>query len=199
MNVEMVLDIPCVWSSFGFTRLRRAADRLRAEGGQVRMHFSPFQLAPGATAEGELKTVVMRRTFGDGVQDAISGITRYAAENGLEFRHERAIFSNTFEAHRLIAVASAQGRGEEMVERLFRAHHTDELNVADEATLRTLAAEVGVVWTDAGAEQVRAELARVRAEGVRSIPVFRFGNHVVLSGNREQEALYEALAGHHVS
>jgi predicted DsbA family dithiol-disulfide isomerase len=193
VKVEMVLDIPCVWSYFGFTRLRRARDRVLAQGGQVELAFAPFELIPDATVEGEPKVEVMRRTFGDDVQVAIDGITQFAATQGLEFRHVGAVIAKTTEAHRLIAVASAQGLGEPMVERLFRAHHTDELNVADPATLRRLADEVGVAWSDDGAEALRARLDRVRRSGVRGVPVFRFGDGSELFGDQSEDALFEAL------
>jgi predicted DsbA family dithiol-disulfide isomerase len=192
MRVEIVLDVPCVWSYFGFTRFERAAARFRAAGGDLEVAFLPYQLAPGATAEGELKVDVLRRSFGDDVDKAIAGITAKAVEEGLEFHHERAIYSNTFEAHRLIALASAQGLGEPMVERLFRAHHTDELNVGDLGVLQKLAAEVGVEWSEDGAETVRAGLDRVRRLGIRGIPVFLVGDGR-LHGAQSEEALVEAL------
>lgn len=193
VNVEMVLDIPCVWSYFGFVRLQRAMARFRAEGGQVDLTFAPFQLIPEATAEGEPKVEAMRRTFGDNVQAAIEGITALAATEGLEFHHAGAVIANTVEAHRLIAVASAQGLGEPMVERLFRAHHTDELNVGDPATLRRLADEVGVGWSDDGAPALRAELDQVLRSGVRGVPVFTFDGNAVLRGDQPENTLYEAL------
>ncbi|MFI0357607.1 DsbA family protein [Actinomadura sp. 9N407] len=192
-TVHFVLDIPCVWSYFAFARLQRALVRFRAEGGQAEVAFAPYQLSPDATVEGELKIEVLRRSFGDGTADAVVGITAKAADEGLEFRHDRAIFSNTFEAHRLIAVAAGQGRAEEMVERLFRAHHTDELNIADADTLKKLAAEAGVQWSDEGAEETRAELDRVRVSGVRGVPVLQVGERPALTGAQTEAALLTML------
>lgn len=193
MNVEMVLDIPCVWSYFGFVRLQRAMARFRAEGGRSDLTFAPFQLIPGATVEGEPKVEAMRRDFGDNVQAAIEGIAALAASEGLEFHHAGAVIANTFEAHRLIAVASEQGLGEQMVERLFRAHHSDELNVADPATLRKLADEVGVVWSEEGAAALRDQFDRVLRSGVRGVPVFVFDGGTVLRGDQSEDTLYQAL------
>jgi predicted DsbA family dithiol-disulfide isomerase len=193
VKVEMVLDVPCVWSYFGFTRLRRARDRVVARGEQVELTFAPFELIPDATVEGEPKVEAMRRTFGDDVQMAIDGITKFAATQGLEFRHAGAVIAKTTQAHRLIALAAAQGLGEPMVERLFRAHHTDELNVADRVILRRLADEVGVAWTDDGAEALRARLDRIRLSGVRGVPVYRFDDGSELFGDQSEDTLFEAL------
>jgi len=192
MKVEIVLDVPCVWSYFGFTRFERAAARFRAAGGELEVGFLPYQLAPEATAEGEPKVEVLRRSFGDDVEKAIAGITAKAAEEGLEFHHEGAIYSNTFESHRLIALATEQGLGEGMVERLFRAHHTDELNVGDPEVLQKLAAELGVEWSDQGADVVREGLERVKRLGIRGIPVFLVGDGR-LHGAQSEDALVDAL------
>ncbi|WP_067486402.1 DsbA family oxidoreductase [Actinomadura hibisca] len=192
VQIEIVLDVPCVWSYFAFARFERAAARHRARGGEVAVRFLPYQLDPDATVEGEPKLAVLRRSFGDRTDDAVTGITAKAAEEGLTFRHAGAVMSNTFEAHRLIAVAAGQGRAEAMVERLFRAHHTDGLNVADPAVLRRLAAEAGVEWSDGLAAETRAELARVRATGIRGVPVFSV-NGRQLPGAQSEETLYAAL------
>ncbi|MEO3806877.1 DsbA family oxidoreductase [Nonomuraea sp. B1E8] len=193
-TVTFVFDIPCVWSYFGFTRLQRALARFRSEGGQADVVFRPFQLDPDASVEGEPKIEVLRRAFGDEAESAVAGITAMAAEEGLGFRHEKAIYSNTFEAHRLIAVAARQGLGEEMAERLFRAHHSDELNIAEVGTLKALADEIGVQWSDEGAGETRAELDRVRRSGIRGVPVFQFAGRPALSGAQSEQVLLAALA-----
>ncbi|HEX5596410.1 MAG TPA: DsbA family protein [Micromonosporaceae bacterium] len=193
MDVEFVFDVPCVWSYFAYTRFQRAAARFRAAGGEVAVRFRPFQLDPRATVDGEPKIDVLRRAFGAEADDAVAGIESKAASEGLAFRHRHAIWSDTLAAHRLVAVAARQGRGEEMVERLFCAHHTDELNIADPGTLRRLADDAGVAWEDGDDGGVRAELARVRAQGVRGVPVFRFDGRT-LNGALSEETLYAALS-----
>ncbi|WP_180903879.1 DsbA family oxidoreductase [Nonomuraea indica] len=192
-TVQFVFDIPCVWSYFGFTRLRRALARFRADGGQADVVLLPFQLDPDASVEGEPKLQVLRRAFGADAEAAVTRITAMAAEEGLLFRHENAISSNSFEAHRLIAVAARQGLGEEMTERLFRAHHTDELNIADLDTLKTLAEETGVRWSHEGAEETRAALELVRNSGVRGVPVYRFAGRPPLTGAQAEQTLLAAL------
>lgn len=192
-TVQFVFDIPCVWSYFGFTRLQRALARFRADGGRADVVLLPFQLDPGASVAGEPKLEVLRRAFGADAPAAVARITAMAAEEGLRFRHENAIYSNTFEAHRLIAVAARQGLGEEMTERLFRAHHTDELNIADLDTLKALAAETGVRWSDEGAEETRDALELVRNSGVRGVPVYRFAGRPALTGAQSEQALLAAL------
>lgn len=193
VRVEIVLDVACVWSFLGYARFLRAAARHRAEGGAVEVTFRPFQVAPGASVEGEPLSELHRRDFGDEASDKERSMSALAAADGLTMDFDRAVFANTRGAHRLIALAAGQGRAEAMVERLFRAYFSDGLNVADPATLKRLAAEIGVAWRDAGAEDVRRELEQVRRSGVTSVPRFVVGRQTLV-GTQSEETLLAALA-----
>ncbi|MFE0147614.1 DsbA family protein [Nonomuraea sp. NPDC059007] len=187
-TVTMTLDLACSWSYLGFNRLRMALERRRAEGARVEVAFRPYQLAPDVR-EVEPLTLVHERAFGPEAARSTERMTRLGAAEGLDYRFDRARFANTFQAHRLIALASAQGLGEEMTERLFRAYFTDGLDLSDLATLRELAAETGVTWHDGGEDELRARLAEVTVTGV---PVFEAGSRT-LSGAQSVETLYELI------
>jgi predicted DsbA family dithiol-disulfide isomerase len=185
----MTLDVICAASYIGYTRLAKAAARHRASGGKVEFTFSPFQLAPDATGEGE----PLRELFGEAGAAHTTQIAADALRDGLELNYERAIATGTFEAHHLIAVAEGQGKGEAAVERLFRAHFTDGLNIGDPAVLAALADELGVTVGESGGDALRAELARVRALGVRGVPVFTFNGGPAVTGALSEEAYLQIL------
>ncbi|WP_329215657.1 DsbA family oxidoreductase [Streptomyces sp. NBC_01485] len=206
VRVRIALDVICVHSFLGYTRFTRAADRLRAEGHRVQVEFLPFELAPGAGTEGEPLLPVLERVFGpQAVRQTLLFAEQVAAE-GLELRYERAVATGTFEAHRLIARAARQGRAEQMVERLFRAHFTDGLHIGDGATLALLAEEVGVTADDSGsgaagtapdtaaeADRLQTELDRVRRLGVTGVPVFFIDGAQPLTGSQSEAGLLAAL------
>ncbi len=81
-----------------------------------------------------------------------------------------------------------------MAERLFRAYLTEGLNIGDRATLDRLAAEAGVRPSPGGAEELRAELTRVRSLGIRSVPVFRFDGGALVAGAQSEETFRNVLA-----
>jgi predicted DsbA family dithiol-disulfide isomerase len=192
-HVEIILDTACGWSYLGYTRFARAAARHRANGGRIEVIFRPFQLDPAATTTGEPLLEVLRHKFGGNVDEDNARFTETAAQDGLKINYDRALHANTFEAHRLIATAARQGLAEPMVERLFRAHYTDGLNVGDAHTLAKLAAEVGVTTSDSGADALRTEIATVRRRGITGIPVFVFEDGSVLTGGLSEEVLFRAL------
>jgi predicted DsbA family dithiol-disulfide isomerase len=193
VHAEIVLDVICVHSYIGYTRFARAADRLRTQGIQVNVDLLPFELAPGATTEGRPLLTVLEEVFGAHAVADIVGFAERAALEGLELNYERAVATGTFEAHRLIALAARQGRAEQMVERLFRAHFTDGLHIGDPGTLAELADEVGVTIDDSGADQLRVRLAQVRRLGITGVPVFVIDGVPPLAGSQPESVLFAAL------
>ncbi|MDR3081390.1 MAG: DsbA family protein [Streptomyces sp.] len=204
LNAEIVLDLTCVHSYIGFTRFEHAAARHRAVGHVLNVDFLPFQVTPDAPADGVPLSQVHLGFFGSRgeMERATRSMAAVGAGAGLDLRFDRAVHVNTFEAHRLLAAAAAQGLGEPMAERLFRAYLTDGLNIGDRATLDRLAAETGVRtgWADtdaADAERLRARLARTQELGIRSVPVFRIGTGTgtgTVAGAQAEDVFDRALA-----
>ncbi|MEG3631674.1 DsbA family oxidoreductase [Streptomyces poriticola] len=192
-RVELVLDLICIHSYLGFVRLSRAVERYRDQGGEVQIVFRPFQVAPDAPAEGKPLFDVHREAFGEEQARAIAEDTSFGAEDGIEAHFDKAVHVNTFEAHRLLAAAAEQGRGEQMAERLFRAYLTDGLNIGDADTLRRLAAEAGAEPAEGGAEELRAGLAEIRRAGVTAVPLFLFDTGRTISGAQSEETFSKAL------
>lgn len=196
VRVEIALDLTCVHSYIGYTRFARAARRHRETGGRVDVVFLPFRVSPDAPAEGRPLSEVHLGFFGtaERAAEATASMAAVGAADGLVLDFARAVHVNTFEAHRLLAAAAAQGRGEAMAERLFRAYLTDGLNIGDRAVLDGLAAETGVrpVLPEPGA--LDAELARVRDLGIRSVPVFRFQDGTAVTGALPEDTFRRAFA-----
>ena len=192
-QVEITLDTACVWSYLGYTRFERAAAHWRRDGGQVRVLFRPFQVDPDASPAGESLAERLRRDFGDNAGAQRERVAALGKEIGLDLRFDRALHTNTFESHRLIAQASRQGLAERMVERLFRAYYSDGLNVADPAVLTRLAAEIGVTTNTGGVAELRADLAEVRRGGVTGVPLFVFDGGPTRTGAQAEEFFRRAL------
>ena len=72
-----------------------------------------------------------------------------ARELGMTWSFATAKPTNTFDAHRVIALASTQGLGDETSERLFRAYFSEGELVSDHQRLSELAGDVGVRDVDA--------------------------------------------------
>ncbi|QFG24103.1 DsbA family protein [Actinomadura sp. WMMB 499] len=195
--VEFVFDVACVNSYLMFTRYSRAVRRFRADGGEVETSLLSYRFQPDIDPGGEPLVETHRRLLGEEEAREVQATTDFGAAEGLRVDFTRVVSTNTFEAHRRIAWAVRQERGEAMTERLFRAYFTDGVNVADPEVLARLAREAGVEPGADGPEEVRRELDRVRGLGFvrESVPAFRFDGERVMAGQRTEDELLAALAG----
>jgi predicted DsbA family dithiol-disulfide isomerase len=193
VKAQLVMDVICVHSYLGYTRLARAAKRLRAEGVQMTVEFLPFELAPGAPTDGRPLLAVLEQTFGrQAAADALV-FAEGTAREGLRLEYGKAIATGSFDAHRLIADAAHHDKAEPMTERLFRAHFTDGLHIGDPATLARLATEVGVTTGHVPPTEVRARLDHARRLGITGVPVFLIENLPPLTGTQTETTLLAAL------
>ncbi|MER5423603.1 DsbA family oxidoreductase [Streptosporangium roseum] len=198
MKVEIYSDVVCPWCYIGHTRFARAVERYRAKGGEVEVELRPFQLAPDAESNGEPTLTWAAAKFGGAERAAqmFGHVAGVAAEDGLALDFDHSIQANTFDAHRLIRLAGEQGKGQEALYALFRAHFTDGLDVGSREVLAKLAAELGVradLGGEDGAAAVREELAQARALGVSSVPLFLFEGQFAVSGAQPEDTLLSAL------
>ncbi|MGP3973698.1 DsbA family oxidoreductase [Streptomyces sp. 8N114] len=192
-RVELVHDLVCARSYLGFTRLRRAVERHRAEGGAAELVLRPSRIRPEASAEGEPLFEVHRRERGEEIARAIRADRTLGAADGLTFRFDRAVFTNTYAAHHLTAQAATQGRALRMAARLFRAYFTDGLHIADPTVLAGLAAEEGVRQEPDLRDELDAELALTQPLGSPTGPVFLVAGHQVLHEEPTEDELLAFL------
>jgi 2-hydroxychromene-2-carboxylate isomerase len=189
MKVEITHDIACIWSALGYARFRRAAEEHRAGGGELEVVFRPYQIAVSSAGTPPSRSRLQPGPAARGEQIAAA-----AAADGLVVNLDRIVPASTAGAHRLIALASAHGRAEDMADRLYRAYFTDGLDIADANVLRSLASVIGVRWnSEKGGERPRPEPGRSgHASGPR-VPVFRFPDGTVLVGAVSLAALRSEL------
>jgi predicted DsbA family dithiol-disulfide isomerase len=198
VKVEIFSDVVCPWCYIGHVRFARAAERFRAKGGTIEVTMRPFQLDPGAPAEGTALIPHLERKFGPNARQMIDRVVSVAAGEGLELDYDKAVTGNTLEAHRLIEMATRQGLGLEMAERLFLAYFSEGRNVADPDVLAKLAAETGVRDSGEGPEEecreeVREQLGRARALGITGVPLFLFEGKYAVSGAQPEDAFAAAI------
>ncbi|WP_030228464.1 DsbA family oxidoreductase [Actinoalloteichus caeruleus] len=206
MRVDIWSDLVCPWCYLGKKRFERALDAAGL-GDRVEVVYRSFQLDPGfPRGETRDQAEVLAAKFGTSREEAARMATdmeRTAAGDGLEFRMGGLRYGNTFDAHRLVQCAAGQGTGPRMVERLFRAHFSEQRSLFDRDSLVLLATEAGVGEATAGrvlddgdayADAVRADLDLARRLGVSGVPFFVLDGRYGVSGAQPVEVLARALA-----
>ena len=204
MKVEIWSDVVCPWCYIGKRHFEDALSRF-GHADQVEVEWRSFELDPRSPAHvGMPMSRVLERKYGmtrEQAEAANRRMTDLAAGVGLEYHLDEVQVGNTFDAHRLIHLASAHGLGDAMKERLLAAYFTEGRSPSDRDTLTGLAVEVGldpdeVATTLAGdrfATEVRHDEARATSFGLSGVPFFVFDEAFGVSGAQPAEVLLGAL------
>jgi predicted DsbA family dithiol-disulfide isomerase len=207
LRAQVWSDIACPWCYVGKRRLEAAIGRM-GQAGQVEVVWRAFELDPAAPRvhpPGTSYAERLARKYGTSLEEAgamIGRMTSIAASDGLTFRFDRVRPGNTFDAHRLLALAHERGAQAGLKERLLRAYMTEGEPIGDPAALARLSEEAGldpdevsrVLASDAYAREVRADEHEARRLGIRAVPFFLFGDAYGISGAQPVEILHQALA-----
>ncbi|MEU5806814.1 DsbA family oxidoreductase [Streptomyces sp. NPDC047718] len=205
MRVEIWSDIACPWCYIGKARFAEGLAAF-AHRDEVEVVFRSFELDPNS-ARGVTAPVVdmLAKKYGRTLDEA-RGMEEHVAETaraeGLEYRTEGRDHGNTFDIHRLLHLAAAHGRQEELLDLVFRANFAEERSVFDPEVLVALGvaaglaeAEVRAVLADdsAYAAQVRADEREAAELGANAVPFFVLDRRYGISGGQPAEVFTRAL------
>ena len=204
MKIEIWSDVVCPWCYIGKRNLEVALTGFE-HADQVEIEWRSYELDPSTPRRAELSMdEVLSRKYGMSQEEAVAAnqrMTELAATVGLDYHLDRVQIGNTFDAHRLIHLASHEGRGGAMKERLLQAYFTEGRAVSDRATLAELAADVGldpdrvaaVLDGDEFGEEVRADEARAMELGSTGVPFFVFDERLGVPGAQPPDVLLRLL------
>ncbi len=200
--VDLWSDVICPFCGLGRAQLTRAIDDF-AHGDDVVVRLHAFELDPRPhTASDVSLEELIAAKYGRSVEEIRAhhrSLEAQAAQFGLEWNFEIAKPANTFDAHRLIALAKTQGLEDQMNSRLYRAYFAEGLFISDRGVLTELAADVGVsdasvLWTsDAFCDDVRSDEARAQELGFSGVPAFLVDGAFLVSGAQGVEAFLSVL------
>ena len=195
--IEIASDVVCPWCYIGKRRLEKALELLKGEV-DARIEWLPFQLNPGMPSDGMARADYRRQKFGSLEKGRMldARVAQEGAGEGIAFAFDRMQRTpNTVAAHRLIDLAQKQGKGDAVVNALFRAYFEDAKDIGDQAVLNEIAAGSGLTgWPEEkNEEQVKEKEERVRDLGISGVPTFIFNRASGLSGAYPPEQLAHAI------
>ncbi|MEV7415144.1 DsbA family protein [Streptomyces sp. NPDC089919] len=210
IRIEVWADVVCAWAYIGKRRVEAALRTWRGE--PVEVVWRPFRIDPMAPAQAAPLAEVLRDPLVDAaLQQCAPGlsaaenrvrVSEIAAAEGLGPRWGAAWRASSQDAHRLIALAHAQGGAalqDAVVEGVLRAHFTEGRDISLAATLEEVAgaagfADGGRLLRGGGAErEVRELLLRAKAIGVTTSPTIVVGTEA-LAGAHAPEVIARFLA-----
>ncbi|GGK02791.1 DSBA oxidoreductase [Streptomyces camponoticapitis] len=205
MRVEIWSDIACPWCYIGKARFEKGLESFEHRADVEVVHRS-FELDPGHAKDDVAPVVDMiAAKFGRSRQEALAmeeQVASHARSEGLGYRVGDRDHGNTFDIHRLLHLAKARGRQDELLSVLYRANFAEERSVYDLETLVDLAVEAGLdeaetrvllADEDAFADEVRADEREAAELGATGVPFFVLDRRYGVSGGQPAEVFTQAL------
>jgi predicted DsbA family dithiol-disulfide isomerase len=204
VEVEIWADIVCPWCYLGKRRFERALEGF-GHRDKVQVVYRSFELDPRAPRGVTTPTVEMlAQKYGmnaDQARQAQREMEQRATADGLTFRMDGLRSGNTKDAHRLLQLAKASDRQDELMERLQRAYFTEQNSIFDSDTLTRLALEAGlnpgevadVLASDRYSDHVETDEAMARSLGATGVPLFVIDRRYGISGAQSAETITEVL------
>lgn len=206
MEIEIWSDVVCPFCYLGKRRLEKALEGFPGRD-EVNVTWKSFQLHPGLQAKPGLglESYLAERKGWSLAQIRANHdrLAKAGAELGLDYRFEKAVIADTFDAHRLLQLAKAEGKEGAMEERLFRAYFTEGKDLGEAKVLAELAGEAGIdpvkaaamlADKEAFAAAVRSDIEEAGRLGVSGVPFFVFDRRFAVSGAQDAEVFRRALA-----
>ena len=203
MRVDIWSDLVCPWCYLGKRRFEKALS-LHSPDASVEVVHRSFQLDPSLPKGQSLRARDMlmlkyRMTEAE-VVDAQERLEGLAAAEGLEYHLSESRTGNTMDAHRLVHLGRERGIQDAVIERLFRAHFTENRSLFDGDSLAALAMEAGLgdvqgfLRGSAYEDEVIADHRQAHELGARGVPFFVIDGRYGVSGAQSVEVFSQALA-----
>lgn len=204
MTIDVWSDVVCPFCYIGKRHLESALKEL-PEGVSVTVRWHSFQLDPDTkttTDKDAYRYLAERKGISyEQSKQLHQQVINMAKQAGLEYRFDKAVVANTFQAHRLLQLAKQAGKDNEMEERLFSAYFTEGKNIDDPQVLHALGAELGLSAADitkaledqSYATAVKADIQQAQAIGIQGVPYFIINQEFAISGAQPVSVFVKTL------
>jgi predicted DsbA family dithiol-disulfide isomerase len=206
MRIDFVSDVACPWCAIGLNALERALEKIGGDLGEIELHMQPFELNPTMGPEGEDAVEYLTAKYGmSREQFAVNRerIVERGAAEGFKFGPRTHIW-NTFDAHRLLFWAGAEGppgSQRALKHALVAAYHGQGRNPGAHDVLLELVTQVGLPVKRArevlaGGEftdDVRAAERYWQELGIHGVPAVIVDRKHLISGGQPNAVFEQAL------
>jgi predicted DsbA family dithiol-disulfide isomerase len=204
-KVDIWSDIACPWCYIGKRKFETAVRAFSDGERTVEVEFHSFELSPGTPVDFEGSEIDFLADHkgmpADQVKQMLEEMTHLASTVGLSYDFDAVRHTNTVLAHQLLHHAKANGRQEEMKERLLKAYFEQGRHVGRVGDLADLAAEVGldrdeavrVLTEQTYLDDVNADKKQAIEYGITGVPFFVVDGRYGVSGAQSPDTFQQVL------
>ena len=208
MRIDIWSDVVCPFCWIGKRHLEKALEGFRAEhpDAEVEVLWRAFQLDPNAEASStETIPEMISRKYNmplEAAEESQDQMAQRFSALGLEFNWREAKSGNTFDAHRLAAMAADHDLDDEADEALKKAPFSEGRQASDHGVLREIRAPIGLdgekvaamLASDEYSIDVRHDMTMAQGLGISGVPFFVFDGKFAVNGAQPVDVFRQALA-----
>jgi predicted DsbA family dithiol-disulfide isomerase len=168
------------------------------------LHFQPFELNPQMGPQGQEIVEHITQKYGATADIGRSQEALEARGDSLGFHFDfqrRGRIYNTFDAHRLLHWADAEGKQHALKNALFAAYFTEGRDPSNHDVLVSVAAGVGlderrarqILASDEFAKEVRERERYYAGLGIQAVPSVIINDRHLIQGGQPPEVFEQAL------
>ena len=167
-----------------------------------------FELDPNAPKQRKLNiNELLAQKYNMPIEKAnqtIDHINQLGKAEGIDFKYDKCLGGNTFNAHRLVKFIESKGNNEnteKIINLLYDAYFTKNLLISDEKILIELGMKVGVskeeieklLSSDDFTKEVREDEEKGHLKNVHGVPYFVINGNVDIEGAVSKEEMKDVL------
>ena len=191
IKLDIFSDTICPWCYIGKKRLDRAIKKFNTE--EFKITWRPFQLNPSMQADGMDRTEYLVSKFGseDAAKTIYDNIFEEGEKEGIQFQFDNIkITPNSFNSHRLLALAYQKKIQGEMMEDLFQSYFIKGQDIGDPTVLLDIATKHNIdeeefkryLMDKENIQPLANEEIQAKNMGINSVPTFIANQQIVING-----------------
>jgi predicted DsbA family dithiol-disulfide isomerase len=195
IEVNIWSDIACPWCYVGEKIFKKAMIKFNKNYPEISVIpiFHAYMIDPGTKIEGEEYLSYNKRRWGN--DNWTHQLKSMGKKYGAYFSNWK-IWPNTLLSHKLMAEANKKGKGNEVLDEIFKYCYEMGKNVSIESTLDEIGNKFGIKnWNnDENLKLVlKDEKIGKNHYGIGGVPFFIFPNDEVIEGAAEDKTFLNAL------
>jgi len=196
IELDIFSDTVCPWCYIGKKRLENALNKYKNL--VIKQTWRPFQLNPGMPPDGMDRQEYLISKFGssDAAKTVYENIYEEGVKEGINFNFDLIeVTPNSFNSHRLLALAYKVDIQEKVLDDLFESYFLHGKNIGDPNILLQIAIEHNInaeefksyLSDQENIEPLANEAIQAKKMGINSVPTFIVNRQIVINGAQTSE------------
>ena len=196
IELDIFSDTVCPWCYIGKKRLENALKNYKNL--KIKQTWRPFQLNPGMPPDGMDRQEYLISKFGssDAAKTVYENIYEEGVKEGINFNFDLIeVTPNSFNSHRLLALAYKVDIQEKVLDDLFESYFLHGKNIGDPNILLQIAIKHNInaeefksyLSDQENIEPLANEAIQAKKMGINSVPTFIVNRQIVINGAQTSE------------